>query len=87
MSLGLFKDHVAEGGGLCLGEEELGSVAGDKSYLPPRRNPRNKHQEWLGYLHLQGQPGNSLFELSCLLPGLPAMLRAILSFVEEEMAA
>lgn len=87
MSLGLFKDHVAQGGGLCLGEEELGSVARDKSYLPPRRNPRNKHQECLGYLHLQGQPGNSLFELSCLLPGLPAILRAILSFVEEEMAA
>lgn len=34
MSLGLFKDHLAEGGGLCLRGEELGSVAREKSYLP-----------------------------------------------------
>lgn len=33
-------------------------------------------------------PGNMLFELYCLLPGLPAMLRAIFSLsVRKEMAA
>lgn len=53
-----------------------------------RWSSKGDHQEHHGHLRGQGLPRNILFELCCLLPGLPAMLRAIFSFlVRKEMAA
>jgi hypothetical protein len=62
---------MAEGGGLCL-RRGAGGQRGQGEELPDI--PKEPEEQALGYLCLQGQPGNSMFELSCLLPGLPAML-------------
>lgn len=64
------------------------ALAWEQGRLMSRRSPKGDHQERHGHLHGQGLPGNILFELCCLLPGLPAMLRAIFSFLlRKEMAA
>lgn len=60
------------------------TLAWDKGRLMSRRSLKKRH----GHLHGQGLPGNILFEFCCLLPGQPALLRAICSFsVRKEMAA
>lgn len=78
-----------EGTGVCLGGRswEL-HWSREESHLLFGRTLRGEPQEHHGHLHVQGLPGNILFELSPLLPGLPAMLFAIFSSpMRKEMAA
>lgn len=88
-TLGVFQDAVVGGNWRLPRREALGvTLAWEKGRLMSRRNSKSEYQECHGHLHGQGLPGNMLFELCRLLPGLPAMLRTIFSFsVRKEMAA
>lgn len=86
---GISQDHVTGGNWRLPGTEELG-VALVQGGEPPAvwKDPEGRAPGHHGHLHVQALPGNILFELSPLLPGLPAMLFAIFSSsVRKEMAA
>lgn len=63
------------------------ALAWEKGHLMSGRSSKGEHQERHATF-MAKHSRNMLLELYCLLPGLPAMLRAIFSLsVRKEMAA